>query len=83
MAQSPSRVSGWWDHVGFFSLIGIIEKNMETIGIIGILQGLYRDNGKENGSYYSMLGLYMELLRLRSFASVGVSSLGRCTKKPT
>ena len=24
---------------------------MEAIGIIGITQGLYRDNGKENGSY--------------------------------
>ena len=27
--------------------IGIMEKNMETIGIIGVL---YRDNGKENGN---------------------------------
>ena len=25
---------------------------METIGIIGTTLGLYRDNGKENGSYY-------------------------------
>ena len=28
---------------------------METIGIIEITQGLYRDNGKENGNYYSGL----------------------------
>ena len=28
------------------------------IGIIGVILGLYRDNGKENGNYYSILGLY-------------------------
>ena len=28
-----------------------MEKQMETIGIIGITQGLYRDNGKANGNY--------------------------------
>ena len=26
------------------------------IGIFGVIQGLYRDNGKENGNYYN--GLY-------------------------
>ena len=26
---------------------------------IGGPRGLYRDNGKENGDYYSILGLYM------------------------
>ena len=35
---------------------------METIGIIGIIIGIilgfYRDNGKENGNYYSILGIY-------------------------
>ena len=39
--------------------IGIMEKNMETTGIIGIIAGnirLLRDNGKDNGSYYH--GLY-------------------------
>ena len=36
--------------------IGIMEKKIETIGIIGgqigVLLGFYRDNGKENGNYY-------------------------------
>ena len=52
----------------YWGYTGIMEKNMETIGIIGIIQrlywdnigvilGLYRDNGKENGNYYSMLGV--------------------------
>ena len=35
-----------------------MEKKMETIGIIGVIWGLYCDNGKENGSYYSRLGAY-------------------------
>ena len=47
--------------------IGIMEKKMETTGIIGIIKdlrvyGLYKDNGKENGNYYIIiryiLGLY-------------------------
>ena len=45
--------------------IGIMEKRTETtrdyrgyIGIIRVILGLYRDNGKENGNYYSILGLY-------------------------
>ena len=25
------------------------------------MEGLYRDNGKENGNYYSLLGLYGDL----------------------
>ena len=28
---------------------------MGYIGIIGYIWGLYRDNGKENGSYYIMI----------------------------
>ena len=32
-----------------------MEKKMETTGIIGVILGLYRDNGKENGNHY--LGL--------------------------
>ena len=37
--------------------MGIMEKKMETttMGYIGIIQGLYRDNGKENGNYYNGL----------------------------
>ena len=40
--------------------MGIMEKKMETtimgyIGIIGVILGFYRHNGKENGNYY--LGL--------------------------
>ena len=34
--------------------VGIMENQME--GYIGIILGLYRDNGKENGNYYN--GLY-------------------------
>ena len=30
---------------------GIVEKKMETTGMIGLILGLYRDNGKENGNY--------------------------------
>ena len=30
---------------------------MAHMGYIGALCGLYRDNGKENGNYYSILGL--------------------------
>ena len=43
----------YWDY------IGIMEKKMEatTMGYIGIILryilGLYRDNGKENGNYYT------------------------------
>ena len=28
------------------------------------ISGLYRDNGKENGNYYSILGLYQGILGL-------------------
>ena len=31
-----------------------MQKKMETTGIIGF----YRDNRKENGNYYGILGLY-------------------------
>ena len=34
-----------------------MEKKMETTGIVGIILGLCRDNGKDNGNYYSELGL--------------------------
>ena len=27
---------------------------------IGMILGLYRDNGQENGNYYSVLGLYRD-----------------------
>ena len=35
--------------------IGITENKMETIIVYW---GLYRDNGKEHGNYYSILGLH-------------------------
>ena len=35
----------------FRGYMGIMEKKMETTIL---LQGLYRDNGKENGNYYSI-----------------------------
>ena len=31
--------------------IGIMEKKMETTGILGVILGLYGDNGKEHGNY--------------------------------
>ena len=31
---------------------------METTGVIGVILGLYWDNGKEHGNYYITLGLY-------------------------
>ena len=34
---------------------------MDTIGVI---QGMYRGNGKENGSYYSILGSYIGYIRI-------------------
>ena len=33
---------------------------------IGVLWGLYWDNGKENGNYYSIMGLYRGNLHLYS-----------------
>ena len=36
--------------------MGIMEKKMETTIVF-----FYRDNGKENGNYYSTLGLYWDL----------------------
>ena len=35
-----------------------MEKKMENEMETGIILGLYRDNGKQNGNYYSILGLY-------------------------
>ena len=34
---------------------------MGDIGIIGDRLGTYWDNGKENGNYYTILGLYWEV----------------------
>ena len=63
---SPRRISSdvptnplccfYKGYVGiYWGYIGIMEKKMETIRIIGIIigyiLGLYNDNGKENGSY--------------------------------
>ena len=56
--------------LGFRDCIGIMEKKTETIGtrlkglyrvyvgIVGNISGLYPDNGKENGHYYGILGLW-------------------------
>ena len=42
-----------------------MEKKMETLGpfkgICRAILGLYRDNGKENGSYSSILKVYSEI----------------------
>ena len=46
-------------HLHLLGSMGIMEKKMETQGpfrgtyrVIGIIQGLYGDNGKQNGNYY-------------------------------
>ena len=43
--------------------MGIMEKTMETTRLyrhsMGIILGLYGDDGKENGNYYRRLGLYI------------------------
>ena len=38
--------------------IGMMEKRMETTIVYWGYIGSHRDNGKENGNYYSILGLY-------------------------
>ena len=38
----------------YWGYIGIMDKKMDTASIFGFS----RDNGKENGNYYSILGLY-------------------------
>ena len=38
---------------------GIVPLNLARIS--GILLGLYRDNGKENGNYYSIVGYILGL----------------------
>ena len=37
---------------------------MESNGnyCIGVILGLYRDNGKENGNYHSILGIYSTIV---------------------
>ena len=50
------RFRTWFDlrdEIGIYIgvILGITEKKMETTGIIGIMLGLYWDNGKENGNY--------------------------------
>ena len=40
-----------------------MEKKMENEMETGIIQGIYWDNGKENGNYY--LGFYVHRLRIR------------------
>ena len=46
----------------YWGYIRIMERKMETTivywGYIRVILGLYRDIGKENGNYYSILGLY-------------------------
>ena len=38
--------------------IGVMEKKMETtINRFRVILGLYWDDGKENGNYYSILGV--------------------------
>ena len=45
--------------------MGIMEKKMETttMGLgFRVILGIYWDNGKENGSYYSIQGLYRDYI---------------------
>ena len=39
------------------SHIGILEKKWKLPQYIGVYGGVYWENGKENGSYYGILGL--------------------------
>ena len=39
------------NYIVHWGYIGIMEKNMESAIV---LWGLYRDNGKEHGNYYSI-----------------------------
>ena len=42
----------------YWGYIGIMEKKMETTIVYrGLYWGYIWDNGKENGNYYSILGL--------------------------
>ena len=45
-----------------------MENEMETREYIGVLLGLYWDNGKENGNYYNKWGYGV----LRSFGPLGL-----------
>ena len=42
--------------------IGIMEKKMETTIVYWVYIGVYWDSGKENGNYYSILGIYWGIL---------------------
>ena len=49
----------------YWGYMGIMEKKMETTRVIrviyrdyGVYWGYMGNNGKENGNYYSILGLY-------------------------
>ena len=60
--------------IGVF--IGIMEKRMETTiiywGNIGVIWGLYRDNGKGNGNYYSILGNFAARFQSGISSTAGV-----------
>ena len=40
----------------------MMEKKLETIGIIGVILGIYWDNGKENGNYRDYRGYVGDIL---------------------
>ena len=44
-------------HKVYWGNIGIMENQMETTIVSW---GVYRDNGKENGSYHSIIGAYIQ-----------------------
>ena len=41
-----------------------MEKKIETTGIIGVILGLYKDNGKENGNYRYYRG-YIGIMEIK------------------
>ena len=68
--------------------MGIMEKKMETmimgyLVILGTILGLYRDNVKENGNYYSIYGLYKDDGKEnRNSVVIGVSLQLLATRSP-
>ena len=55
--------------------LGIMEKKMETVGIIGVILRLYWDTGKENGNQCNISLTLMVWFRVQS-GLVGFRELG-------
>ena len=47
-----------------------MENEMETGIIMGFILGFYRDNGKENGNYYIIIGVKGIMLGLQFWEAI-------------